>query len=190
MDEPLTLFPAPPGGDPAPPRVPPQEALWRRRYLRRLWMLLATGGLSFALTTWMLVRVENPAGLLGFGPGPRSLVKAHFEALNRGDLRGAYDCFSLHYRAQLPFETYHELVASHWAMFRTREVTLAAQEGAGERVVLLTRVVASDGGRYRARFTLVRRDGRWWIDDVRWSAEPRRTLTSVSRALTLRLPRA
>jgi hypothetical protein len=30
----------------------------------------------------------------------------------------------------------------------------------------------ADDKDYRARFTLIRTEGRWWIDDVHWTQEP------------------
>ena len=173
MAEPLTMFPAsgPPGGGRG---REPREEQARRRLLRRLLALLVGGGLAFVLTIWVLVRVENPASLLAFGSGPSSVVRAHLAALNRGDLRTAYELFSAHYRKQIPFEAYHELVATHREMFRTRELEFRSSEVTEKRAVLETRLLAADGERYLARFTMVRLAGRWWIDDVRWGAEPRR----------------
>lgn len=175
MAEPLTMFPAEPG-DPAggSPRREPREELARRTLLRRLLALLMGGGLAFVLTIWVLVRVENPASRWALGSGPSSVVRAHFAALNRGDLRTAYDLFSAHYREQIPFEAYHQLVATHREMFRTQAVEFRSTEVTEKRAVLETRLLAADGERYLARFTMVRLAGRWWIDDIRWGAEPRR----------------
>ena len=154
-------------------RVAPEdpEAPRRRSLLRRLRVLLMAGGLAFALTTWMLVRIENPAALLGFGPGPASVARAHLNALNRGALREAYECFSTHYRQQVSFEMYHELVATHREMFLTEALDFATRESSRERTVLETHIVSADGEHYLARFTLVRLEGRWWIDDLRWGLD-------------------
>lgn len=160
---------------------PPEPILWvarndpdeprRRRLLRRLRVLLLAGGLAFALTTWLLVRVENPAALFGLGPGPASVARAHLNALNRGALREAYDLFSAQYRQQVSFEMYHALVVSHREMFRTEAIQLDTREAAGERAVLESHVVSADGEQYVARFTMVRLEGRWWIDDLRWALD-------------------
>lgn len=147
------------------------EAPRRRTMLRRLRILLITGGLAFALTTWLLVRVENPAALLGFVPGPASVARAHLDALNRGALREAYDLFSASYRQQVTFEMFHELVVTHRQIFRTARMEFDTAEAADDRAVLDTHLVSADGERYLARFTLVRREGRWWIEDLRWALE-------------------
>jgi len=66
------------------------------------------------------------------------------------------------------FAMYHELVVSHRSLFHTRAMHIEARESTALRAVLDTHVLASDGEHYLARFTLVRREGRWWIDDLRW----------------------
>jgi hypothetical protein len=149
----------------------------RSSMLRRLRVLLLASGLAFSLTTWVLVSVENPAALLGFGPGPSSVARAHLDALGRGDLRVAYGFFSAQYRQQVPFEAYHQLVTTHREMFRTAGVTFSARDGSGARTVLEGQVESADGERYRALFTMVRIRGQWWIDDLRWGlAESRSKL--------------
>ena len=182
MEGPLNAFPPPAAGSPssaASRPASPSPDVRRRGLLRRLLALTAASGLAFALTTWLLVRVENPASLLPFGLEPSSVVRAHLEALNRGDLRGAYGMFSQHYRAQVSFEAYHKLVVSHRQMLRAREVEFSSREESPERAVLDAHLVAADGERYLARFTMVRVAGRWWIDDIRWSAERSRHLIAV-----------
>ena len=177
MNDPLHLFPA------TPEQLPPQKQTSdasRRTFLRRVTLLLWVACIAFVLTIWLLVRVENPASLFGFASGPSSIVRAHLDALNRGDLRAAYGLFSQHYRAEISFQDYHQLVVTHRQMFRTRLVKLTSRAESRERAVLDIRVVAADGESYRARFTMVRADGRWWIDDLRWAAETeQRTLIQI-----------
>ena len=143
----------------------------REKARRRLKRLLALGCALFTLIVWLFVRSENPAGIFSLAPSPARIVRQHLEALNRGQLREAYLLFSQHYRSEVPFEAYHELVVTHSAMFRTRIVSVSSTETSGNRVVLETRLLAADGERYRARFTLVRSGDRWWIDDLRWGAD-------------------
>jgi hypothetical protein len=177
MDEPnrfeASRWHSPHSGDCAGPTDAHEERL-RRNLLRRLRLLVAVGGVAFVLTTWMLVRTPNPASLFfaTAGRGPLTVVQSYFEALNHGELRTAYDLFSPQYRGQVPFEAYHALVVSHRRMFLTREVQVRDSEVSTGRTVLVTRLVTTDGERYLARFTLVRLGGRWWIDDLRWAAEP------------------
>jgi len=172
MDQPLSLFPpAPEGAPPALPRTSRPPGAARRGLRRRLLALLAAGGVAFVLTTWTLIRVENPLGPAGSGATPASAVKAHLEALNRGELRTAYALFSPRYRQNVSFEAYHELVVTHWRMFRTRELRFSRDEESSEHAVLETRMLAETGEHYVARFTLVRADGRWWIDDLHWTTE-------------------
>jgi hypothetical protein len=155
----------------AAPEQDPEEKRRRGLLLRRLRVLLYAGTLAFALTTWMLVRVENPAALLGWGPGPSTVARAHLEALNRGELRAAYELFSTRYRQQVPFQAYHQLVVTHRAMFLIAGATFQETEDSGDHAVLLSSITASDGEHYRSRFTMVRIEGRWWIDDLRWGLD-------------------
>jgi hypothetical protein len=143
----------------------------REKSLRRLKHLLVAGCALFTLTVWLFVRSENLGGLFSLTPSPARIVRQHLEALNRGKFREAYLLFSQHYRSEVPFELYHELVITHSAMFRTRIVSVNSSESSTNRVVLETRLLASDGERYLARFTLVRAGDHWWIDDLRWGAD-------------------
>ena len=158
-----------------------QEERARRGLLRRLKVLLAFGITAFVLTTWMLVRLPNPAALFGgLGRGPETLVQSYFQALNRGELRAAYGMFSAQYRGQVPFEAYHALVVSHRRMFLTREFQVRDTRASTGRTVLLTRLETTDGAHYLAQFTLIHFDGRWWIHDLRWGAEPsQRNIISI-----------
>jgi hypothetical protein len=181
--------PAPPGApagrDAADRALSPWDDAWheaiaarRRAVLRRLRVLLLLTLAGFTLITWMLVRAENPLAHFAFGPGPSLTVRRHLEALNRGELKTAYQLFSTSYREQVPFESYHQLVVTHWRMFHTQVTAFDQREAAAGRAVLDTHLVAADGERYLARFTMVRAEGRWWIDDLRWTtdSDPKRFL--------------
>ena len=172
MPEPPILLPALPQSTPSgPPAAEERREAALRRFRRRLMALVAAGGAAFALTTWLLVRFENPLARLGAGESPAGVVKAQLEALKRGELRAAYELFSREYRRRVPFEAYRELVVTHRRMFRTREVRFSSREETGERATLETHTLTESGERYVARFTLARAEGRWWIDDLRWGAE-------------------
>jgi hypothetical protein len=142
----------------------------RRQLLLRLRVLLAAGLAGFLLMITYLVRVVDLTRFFPIDTGPRIIVRQHLDALNRGELRTAYNFFSPRYRRQVEFRAYHELIVSHRQMFRTREITFQDRERWSDRAVLDTRVLSLDGEQYRARFTLVRLDGRWWIDDLRWGS--------------------
>jgi len=163
----------------AAPEPDPEEERRRTALLRRLRVLLFASTLAFALTTWMLVRVDNPAALLGWGPGPSTVARAHLEALNRGELRVAYELFSTQYRQQVPFDAYHQLVITHREMFLIADATFQETEDSGDRAVLESSITASDGEHYRARFTMIRIEGRWWIDDLRWGLDEEDSLIRV-----------
>ncbi len=152
----------------------------RRTLLRQLGALLAAATAAFALTTWLLVRMDAPMSGQSGDAGPAGVVRAQLTALDRGELREAYDLFSQQYRDRVPFREFHELVAAHPAMFRARKVEVASREESKARAVLDTHIVAADGGRYLARYTLIVIEGHWWIDDLHWAreAEPRGRITA------------
>lgn len=152
--------------------VAASEELERRRktLVRQLAGLLAVAVAAFALTTWALVRMDTAWGQAK-DASPANIVRAQLEALDRGELREAYDLFSQQYRDRVPFRAFHELVAAHPAMFRARRVEFGRREESSVRAILDTRIVAADGERYVARYTLIVIEGHWWIDDLRWGHE-------------------
>ncbi len=146
-----------------------EAAFRRQRFRHNLFLLLSLALSAFILTSWILVRLDAPFG--AFSSGPQDLVRAQLRALDRGELRPAYDMFSARYRGQVSYEAWHELVASHWRMFHTEIVRAEAPAPSGRGVTLELYLHGADDKDYRARFTLIRTDGRWWIDDVHWAEE-------------------
>jgi hypothetical protein len=148
-----------------------EDAASRRRGFRHnlfllLWLALA----AFILTSWILVRVDAPFGI--FSTGPQEIVRAQLRALDRGELRPAYDMFSPRYRGQVSFDSWHELFVRHWRMFHADVMRAEPPSISGPGVTLEIYLHGADEKDYRARFTLIRTDGRWWIDDVHWTEEP------------------
>jgi hypothetical protein len=145
--------------------------LHQRVILRRLSTLLAVAGVAFILTTWILVRRDSFAKPLAGNSAPSEIIRHQLDALNRGELREAYAFFSQDYRKQVSFEAFHELVSTHWAMFRARTIDFESLEETRVRAVLDTHITTAGGARYLARYTLVEVEGQWWIDDVHWGRE-------------------
>ena len=142
----------------------------RRSFRHNLLLLLSLTLAAFVLTSWILVRVDSPFGI--FSTGPQEIVRAQLRALDRGELRPAYDMFSPRYRGQVSFDTWHELFVTHWRMFDADVVRAETPAYDGPGVTLEIFLHGADDKDYRARFTLIRTDGRWWIDDVHWTQEP------------------
>jgi hypothetical protein len=154
-----------------PPFSREEEVASRRRNFRHnLLLLLSLTLAAFILTSWILVRVDSPFGL--FSTGPQEIVRAQLRALDRGELRPAYDMFSPRYRGQVSFDTWHELWVTHWRMFHADVVRAETPEQNGPAVTLEIYLHGADDKDYRARFRLIRTEGRWWIDDVHWTQEP------------------
>ena len=150
--------------------VPNMEEASRKRSLRHNLLLLLSFTLAaFVLTAWILVRVDSPFGL--FSTGPQEIVRAQLRALDRGQLRPAYDMFSARYRQQVSFDVWHELIVTHWRMFHGEVLRAGEPAQTGPGVTLEIHLRGSDEREYRARFTLIRLAGRWWIDDVHWAEE-------------------
>lgn len=171
MDDPTYRAPYAPlidaGLDPGDP-----HRAARRQFLRRLRALLLAGLAAFTLVVWALVRVEVPLERLGLVSGPRRVIRAHLAALSRGEARAAYEHFSSHYREQIPWPAYQQLVASHRDMFRTQLVAFRDRPADSAHTVLDTELVSANGRRYIVRFTVVRDGSHWRIDRVRWSQAP------------------
>ncbi|MBZ5641729.1 MAG: hypothetical protein LAO19_03125 [Acidobacteriia bacterium] len=144
----------------------------RRSFLHNLFLLLSLTLAAFILTAWILVRVDAPFG--AFSTGPQEVVQAQLLALDRGQLRPAYDMFSSRYRGQVSFEVWHELIVTHWRMFHGEVLRSEEPAKSGPGVSLEIYLRGADDKDYRARFLLIRTDGRWWIDDVHWAVEPDR----------------
>jgi hypothetical protein len=148
-----------------------EDAASRRRSFRNnLFLLLSLALAAFILTAWILVRVDAPFGI--FSTGPQEIVRAQLRALDRGELRPAYDMFSPRYRGQVSFDSWHELFVKHWRMFHADVVRAETPAIDGPGVTLEIFLHGADDKDYRARFRLIRTEGRWWIDDVHWTQEP------------------
>jgi hypothetical protein len=152
---------------PTPPVV--EEASRRRSLRRNLLLLLSLTLAAFVLTAWILVRVDSPSGMSS--NGPQEIVRAQLRALDQGQLRPAYDMFSARYRQQVSFDVWHELIVTHWRMFHAEVLRVGEPTLSGPVVTLEIHLRGSDEKEYRARFRLIRLEGRWWIDDVHWAEE-------------------
>ncbi len=142
----------------------------KRGFRRNLYLLLGLALAAFVLTSWILVRLDTPFGV--FASGPQEVVRAQLRALDLGELKPAYDMFSARYRAQVSFDAWHELCVVHWQMFHANVIRAGAPEPSGASILLEVYLRGADATNYRARFTVIRAAGRWWIDDVHWAQEP------------------
>jgi len=178
-----------------------RERRRRRALLRRLAALLGTGTLAFTLTTWLLLRHENrvarsgppvPAApkLDGKAPAPAPAAgeaagealraaREQLEALNQDDIAGAYAYFSPAYRARVPLATFRKLIRAHRDMFHTEEQEVTTRSQSEDRVVLDIHVSADDDEDYVAHFTLVRVQGRWCVENLRWALDEDDTHSSA-----------
>jgi Domain of unknown function (DUF4864) len=172
----------------------------RRALLRRLAALLGTGTVAFTITTWFLLRRESHAPRLAAyvaRPGARDetpkrggsdeaaessalkTARAQLQALNDGDITGAYAEFSPRYRARVPLATFRRLVTAHRDMFHTEEQDVTTRSKAEDRVVLDIHLSSDDDEEYIAEFTLVRLQGKWCVDDLRWALDESDTHSSA-----------
>jgi len=193
--------PQPGGGRSEPAPKPPVwrpafelERSRRRALLRRLAALLGTGTVAFTITTWILLRHESRsprAGALPAAPGQLGeaapdpaasgdavaeaaalrAARAQLAALNKNDISGAYSYFSPRYRARVPLATFRKLVTAHRDMFHTEEQDVRTENRSTDRVVLQIHVTSDDDEDYVAQYTLVRVQGRWYVDDLRWGLD-------------------
>ena len=146
-----------------------EEASRRRNLRHNLLLLLSLTLATFVLAAWILVRLDSPFDI--FSTGPQEIVRAQLLALDRGQLRPAYDMFSARYRKQVSFDVWHKLIVTHWRMFHGKVVRTGVLAQTGPGATLEIHLRGADEREYRARFTLIRLAGRWWIDDVHWAEE-------------------
>jgi len=208
VEEPINSGEIPPEGEAAEPVAVPiwrpafdRERRRRRALLRRLGALLGTGTLAFTLTTWLLLRHESRAArsgppvpaapkLNGKAPGAASgaeeaagaalhAAREQLEALNQDDIAGAYSYFSPAYRARVPLATFRRLIRAHREMFHTEEQEVTTRSQSNDRVVLDIHVTSDDDEDYVAHFTLVRLEGRWCVDNLRWALDEDDTHSSA-----------
>jgi hypothetical protein len=146
-----------------------------RLFLSRLFTLLAVAILGFALTSWVLVRVNmSPGPEAGDKGEPDAVVRSQLAAIARGDAHSAYALFSQQYRAKVSFLDFQRLILEHASLFHGRAVQLDAQERSMARAVLNVFIESRDGEHYTGRYTLLSEEGRWWIDDMYWRQEDER----------------
>ena len=160
---------APEWNAPPPAAHGVDESSRKRRLRHNLLLFLSLSLAAFVLTAWILVRVDSPAAI--FSTGPQEIVRAQLRALDRGELRPAYDMFSARYRQQVSFDVWHELIITHWRMFHADVLRAGEPAQTGPGVTLEIHLRGADDKDYRARFVLIRFEGRWWIDDVHWAEE-------------------
>lgn len=141
----------------------------RRQFRHNLLVLLSFALVAFVLTAWILVRTDLQFSFLS--SGPQDIARAQLRLLDRGELRPAYDMFSARYRQQVSYDLWRQLVVSHWRMFHAEVLRAGQPAQTGPQVTLEIYLRGADDNDYRARFTLVRLNGRWWIDDVHWAEE-------------------
>ena len=141
----------------------------RRTFRHNLLFLFSLTLAAFISTAWILVRVDLPFGVSS--TGPQEIARAQLRALDRGELRPAYDLFSARYRERVSFDAWHELIVTHWRMFHAEVLRTSVPAQSGSRATLEIYLRAADEKEYRARFVLIRLEGRWWIDDVHWAEE-------------------
>ena len=166
------LLPARQFAPAVPPIFPSENAASRKRTFRQnLLMLLSLSLAAFILTAWILIRVDFGFGM--FSTGPQEVARAQLRALDRGEVRPAYDMFSPRYRREVSYDVWHEVIVTHWRMFHSEVLRAGEPSQDGPRATLELYVRGADAKTYRARFTLVRLEGRWWIDDLHWSEDGR-----------------
>lgn len=130
------------------------------RFLRRAGGAFVVSLVAFSATIFFLTRAERP--------DPRDVVRAHLEALARGDIPRAYEYFSESYRTDISLEAFRHLVAMHRSLFRTREVSFDRRSVAENRAVLELHIMTLNGAGYPAEYHLVRESGVWRIADFRY----------------------
>ncbi len=133
-------------------------------------ILLVGSCVAFGLAAVWFSRLSNSLSIERADSEATKVVREHFAALERGDYRAAYEQFSPRYRQQIPFPTFVQEVVGHWQMLKG-EATVFPQPATPNRVIVHVDFAASGNSSLTAEFTMVRENGRWWIDNVSWQQE-------------------
>ncbi len=141
---------------------------------RRLGGLLTASLMAFTFAEWLLVRQPPGEAFWELTRGPSGVVRAHLDALGRGEVRAAYELFSARFRAENSYVAFQMIVLHRREVFRARLLEITPTREEGGRTAVEARLLSGDGERYVARFTLVESAGQWWIDDLRWRTAPTR----------------
>jgi len=140
----------------------------RRRWLRRLLVMLGASCLAFSLTSLWLSHLAQRTSIQDADSQAVNVVRAHFAALYRGDFQAAYALFSTRLRREMSFEEFQDVMQAHLPLLQGK-VSVFPATASARRVVV---DIDLQGGRHidlTAEFTVVRSDGRWWIDGVHWN---------------------
>lgn len=159
----IRLFPEPARQEPA---GHPEARERRRRWMRRLLVLMLGASVAFGLTAIWISRMATPLYLAEADLQAVTLMRTHLQALERGDLKTAYGQYSNRYRQEMPYEEFHEMIQDHWPVFEGRNLKMIPEAESADRVIL--DLQANGGAAAVAEFTLIRVEGRWWIDDIEW----------------------
>jgi hypothetical protein len=150
-----------------PPDAPhPRQGHWMLRTV----VLLIVSCVAFGVAALWLSRLTASLSIQRADSEATSVVRAHLAALERGDFRAAYDQFSPRYRRHLPFHLFEAMVMGHWQILQGG-VVVFPQSATPTRVVLHVNFEAPVSMGLTADFTLIRSNGRWWIDDVSWGQQ-------------------
>lgn len=157
-----------PGEWPGASQTIEREASRRQKiWLRRMLILLVTCCTAFALSTLWFSRLSTSLSIEKADSEATGVVREHFAALERGDYRTAYQQFSARYRERMPYEAFVEMVVGHWNMLRG-EATMFPQSATPNRVIVRVDFAGNRDMSLSAEFTVIRTNGRWWIDEVSW----------------------
>lgn len=144
-----------------------ESAARQRAWLRRMLFLLVFSCVVFGLLALWFSHLSNSVSLQKADSEATKVVREHFAALERGDYRAAYEQFSPRYRRQIPFPMFVQMVVGHWQMLQG-QATVFPQSATPNRVIVHVEFAGTRDVSLTAEFTLVRDNGRWWIDNVDW----------------------
>lgn len=145
-------------------------AQWRKRWLRRMLVLLGMSCLAFSITAFWLSHIAAESSVQSADSQAVEVVQAHLAALHRGDFRAAYALFSPRLQRRMPFGEFRSIMEAHLPLLRGKTSVFPETTAAG-RVVVDINFHGTARMDLTAEFILVRSDGRWCIDQIHWNLE-------------------
>jgi hypothetical protein len=133
----------------------------------------------------MLVALICVAGLMALSwiqsQGAVALVRAQAEAIRDGNLESAYDMFSNDYRSSISLPMFRRWLRRQPTFSEIKDLRIWGRSAWRGAAILWGSFQDGLGRSYPVRYSLIRENGNWRIDDVQVRSENRETLPNTGQ---------
>ncbi len=100
--------------------------------------------------------------------GPERVVKAHLQAVGRGNYLEAYSMLSARCRSRMTFQQFRDQVEPFRALLPYRDFELSSMAIKNHQAATGGKVVGRDGSIFPITYFLIREHGQWRVDRFEW----------------------